>query len=248
MKLNPQCLGNDNARAIEISTLEVKFSNLAAVLGTRQYFERHDQHSKMTIYDYEHPDLEPLKEQLTELLLRRPAPPRMVDNSWWTFLGCISLKFDAKLPMDIRKLLYQYYVKDQYPETNCLNLYNRPIYNLTIGRKWFHGLTAASFNSIRTIHTELSCIKPFCNGVMRFIAYSHSKLAYEAWMDVHVLETHGVSMVAYLHRNKDCSHHNRKAHRRLIFGDMFYEDAYSKDIVCVDCGHLISTTVPRPRA
>lgn len=193
MALNPEGLGLDKQHPAKILDLELKLINLAAKLGNRHYFQQYGKWSKMNVYDFEHPDLQPLKVELIALLLKRPDPPRMIDNSFWTFLGCIG----RTLPGDIRRLLYQYYVKGQYPPANRTNLYSRPIHNLINGKSWLHGLTVETFSILRTIHRKLDCIKPYCNAI-GFVAYSYSKLAYEAWMEHHMQETHGVSMWTYL--------------------------------------------------
>ncbi len=219
--------------AVDIKQLETKLADAAADIGNQEFFQRHGCLSKITVYNVEHPDLEPLRVSLTRLLVQRPSPPRLIDNSWWTFLACVGFNF----PTDIRKLLYQYFVKNQYPLANRTHLYSAPIFNLTSGLKWFHGLTTGTLGTIKMAHVKLGCLKPGCNATMRSIAYSHSKLAYEAWMDVHMLSVHGISLWTYLNRHLHCLHQHRKPHQRFVEGNMFEKDKYVQEAVCIDCGY-----------
>jgi hypothetical protein len=91
--------------------LEAMIFDLAAQEGTRRWLLEHGEHSKMVRYCYDTPMIQSLLVDLDILLNIKPTPPSINDNTWWMFMICA-----PRVPKDIMKMLYRYYVNAQYPK------------------------------------------------------------------------------------------------------------------------------------
>jgi len=218
--------------------LERKIRDLAADIGSQEYFEKNGHHSKLQLYNYKHPSLDNLKRELNDIVIIRQNPPSFNSNTWWTFMTYIK----SILPKDLIKLLYQYYVKAQYPpQYRSSNNYNS-LYNLTIGLPWYDHKDLNRF----MIQSNLKCIHENCNVKTNSVYFAISKLRYEEWLDLHMLTDHKISLQQYIEvKNKidkgyKCLHIKQMKQEREINGCAEAVEI-SFETICTDCGCILSS-------
>lgn len=225
----------------ELRNLEKKFRETAIVLGNLAYVQKHGRHPQYFVYDYEHTDLTPIKEQLLSLINTKVDPPPINTNTWWTFLACQYFSADLAtifIPKDIIKLLYKYYVKSQYGTYS-----NDFLTNLINGRPWLH-----YFIGIKTIETHIInksslCIHDQCGIVVRYnLADIRSKLSFEKWCNEHMIKDHKISMWSFLNNKDKCDHITRIANERIVGGSHVHVDT-SYETICKNCGKILTARV-----